>query len=157
MQPQEVINNLQFSLACFQRTISVFTEEDGEFIPEEGMMSVAQQIAHVGQTAKWFCDATMKGVFDLDFESHVQEINAFTSVSMAKEYLVDAFHQVITTIQEVDEVWLTETMPPGPILGGAPRYAVLMSIEEHAAHHRGSLAVYARLLGKVPPMPYGDM
>ncbi len=157
MQPQEVMNNLQFSLTCFQRTISVFTEEDSTFTPEEEMMSVAQQIAHVGQTAKWFCDATMKGAFDLDFEAHAREISSCTSVTSAKETLVDAFHQVITAIQEVDEAWLAEKMPPGPILGGAPRYAVLMSIEEHAAHHRGSLAVYARLLGKVPPMPYGDM
>ncbi len=27
----------------------------------------------------------------------------------------------------------------------------------HTAHHRGALAVYARLLGKVPAMPYMDM
>jgi uncharacterized damage-inducible protein DinB len=26
---------------------------------------------------------------------------------------------------------------------------------EHTAHHRGALTVYSRLLGKVPPMPYG--
>ena len=40
------------------------------------------------------------------------------------------------------------------IMNGAPRAAVVSGIVDHTAHHRGSLAVYARLLGKVPEMPY---
>ena len=35
-----------------------------------------------------------------------------------------------------------------------PRLGVVSGIVDHTAHHRGSLAVYARLRGKVPPMPY---
>ena len=37
---------------------------------------------------------------------------------------------------------------------GAPRAAVVGPIVDHTAHHRGALTVYARLLGKVAPMPY---
>jgi hypothetical protein len=32
--------------------------------------------------------------------------------------------------------------------------AVVSGIVDHTAHHRGSLAVYARLIGKEPLMPY---
>ncbi|MCF8432232.1 MAG: DinB family protein [Melioribacteraceae bacterium] len=35
--------------------------------------------------------------------------------------------------------------------------AVVGAIADHSAHHRGALAVYARLAGKVPKMPYGEM
>jgi len=45
-------------------------------------------------------------------------------------------------------------MPEGPVLGGAPRIAIVSGITDHTAHHRGALTVYARLSGKVPPMPY---
>jgi len=54
------------------------------------------------------------------------------------------------------EEWATP-LAPGPIMGGAPRLAVFSAIAEHTAHHRGALSVYSRLLGKVPPMPYGEM
>ena len=44
----------------------------------------------------------------------------------------------------------------GPILGGAPRSAIIPAMADHTAHHRGALTVYARLCGKTPSMPYGD-
>jgi len=44
----------------------------------------------------------------------------------------------------------------GPIMGGEPRATIVAAIAEHTAHHRGSLAVYARMLGYAPPMPYAD-
>jgi hypothetical protein len=39
-------------------------------------------------------------------------------------------------------------------MGGAPRASIIDGLTDHTAHHRGSLAVYARLRGKTPPMPY---
>ena len=42
------------------------------------------------------------------------------------------------------------------IMGGAPRLAIFGAINDHTAHHRGALTVYARLNGIVPPMPYMD-
>ena len=42
-------------------------------------------------------------------------------------------------------------------IGGIPRIAIIGSITDHTAHHRGALSVYARLNGVVPPMPYMDM
>ena len=42
----------------------------------------------------------------------------------------------------------------GPLMTGEPRIAIMTAMTDHTAHHRGSLAVYARLLGRVSPMPY---
>jgi uncharacterized damage-inducible protein DinB len=50
---------------------------------------------------------------------------------------------------------LARPLPPGPVMGGAPVTDIVWSMVEHSAHHRGALTVYARELGKVPPMPYG--
>ena len=50
-----------------------------------------------------------------------------------------------------------ELMAPiadGPIMGGAPRMAIVNGITDHTAHHRGALTVYARVSGVVPPNPY---
>lgn len=157
MKVNELIQNLRFSQECFQRVLRVFVEEDSNFTPAEGMMSLAQQVAHVGHTALWFRDGALNGSFDMDFEAHAQAISGHNSLGKARDQLDQAFAQVITTVEEKSEDWLLQTLPPGPIMGDLPRYAVLLSIEEHTAHHRGSLAVYARLLGKTPPMPYMDL
>ena len=45
----------------------------------------------------------------------------------------------------------------GEIMTGAPKMSVVGGIVDHTAHHRGALAVYARLLGKEPKMPYANM
>jgi uncharacterized damage-inducible protein DinB len=42
-------------------------------------------------------------------------------------------------------------------MGGQPRHSIIGALIDHTAHHRGALTVYARLLSKVPPMPYGEM
>ena len=38
--------------------------------------------------------------------------------------------------------------------GGASRLAWVSGLGDHIAHHRGALADYARLCGRVPAMPY---
>jgi uncharacterized damage-inducible protein DinB len=50
---------------------------------------------------------------------------------------------------------LAQPLPPGPVMGGQPISDIVWAMVEHTAHHRGVLTVYSRLLGKVPPMPYG--
>jgi len=43
------------------------------------------------------------------------------------------------------------------IMKGAPKMSIVYALADHTAHHRGALSVYARLLGKKPQMPYGEM
>ena len=61
------------------------------------------------------------------------------------------------TVNAHSEAEWMALLPAGPIMGGDPRFVIFGALTDHTAHHRGALTVYARLLGKVPPMPYMEM
>ena len=138
----------------FDRTIGCLTEEDSEFRPVEGTYTVAQQVAHAAQTVDWFMQGAFRPeAFDLDFERLNAEIAAVRSFGEARAWLDRAFAAVVAKIGGLSAVELAEPLPDNPIMQG-PRSSIIGSIVDHTAHHRGSLAVYARLLGRVPAMPY---
>ena len=70
------------------------------------------------------------------------------------EWLDRAFANAVAVIGAASDETLFEPIPDTWIMGGAQRIAVVSGIVDHTAHHRGSLAVYARLVGKEPMMPY---
>ncbi len=140
----------------FNRATSALTEEDSGFVPAEGMYSAAHQVNHVADTIHWFIDGGLehKG-FDMDFEAHDRRSRSVSSLTEARANLDAAFERLQKTVAGYSQEDLMVTIPAdSPIMPGMPRTAVLSGIDEHTAHHRGSLAVYTRLLGKVPPMPY---
>ena len=141
----------------FERSTSCLKEQDSSYKPQEGMLSVAHQVAHTAQSIEWFIDGmTNPAGFDMDFESHWKDVLPCTSLSEARERFTQAIEQAKQTIETMDEAELTSPLPEGPVMGGAPKLAVIGAISEHSAHHRGALSVYSRLLGKEPPMPYMD-
>jgi uncharacterized damage-inducible protein DinB len=78
-----------------------------------------------------------------------------TSLSEARAWLDRAVKQAVEVINSKDSEELMESLPKDGFLGGRPRMTVVEWVIEHTAHHRGSLAVYERLQGKVPAVPYG--
>jgi uncharacterized damage-inducible protein DinB len=122
------------------------------------MFTAAGQIAHVAQTIDWFvAGAFAPEGFSMDFEAMDKAVRACTSIEEARaqfEKAVANAHAVIEA--HTEEEWMGP-LPPGPIMGGQPRMAIFGAINDHTAHHRGALTVYARLLGRVPPMPYMEM
>ncbi len=60
------------------------------------------------------------------------------------------------TLSSKSNAELTAPIADRPIMGGAPRMAIISAITDHTAHHRGALTIYARVSGLVPPMPYMD-
>ena len=155
---ENLLMNVRGSHEFFNRATRVLTEEDSTFQPEEGMMTVAQQVAHVARTVDWFREGMERAEgFDMDFERHVEEAMAVTSLEAARAWYERAFEAMLATVCGMSDDRLMAPLPAGPVMGGAPRYAVVGALEDHTAHHRGALSVYARLLGKVPAMPYMDM
>ena len=141
----------------FTRTTSCFTDADSAFAPEEGMLTVSQQIAHVAHTFDWFIEgAFSESGFNLDFEKQEEKLRKVTSVEAARHWLEKSVEYALTMIEEKTDEELEALLPPGPVLGGMPRYSIGPAVTDHTAHHRGSLAVYARLLGRTPLMPYGE-
>lgn len=140
----------------FDRSTRVLEEGDSQFRPREGMMTVAQQVAHTAQTIEWFIDgASRPEGFDLNFAEHARALAEVRSLAEARHRLDNAFARAADFLRSKSPEELAQPLPPGPVMGGQPIRAIIGSMVEHTAHHRGALTVYSRLLGKVPPMPYG--
>lgn len=140
----------------FERSTSVLEEVDSQFRPREEMMTVAQQVAHTAQTLDWFIDgATRPGGFNLNFEEQSRIWRETKSLAKARTSFAAACDHAIEFLRSKTPEELAHPLPPGPIMGGQPMSEIVWAMVEHTAHHRGALTVYARLLGKVPPMPYG--
>jgi uncharacterized damage-inducible protein DinB len=141
----------------FLNTISCLTEEDSGYAPQEGMYTVSQMVGHTAHTVEWFMDGAFgPDGFDLNFDNYVERMKQHSSLTKSIEYFKKSVEQTIQKIQDVSDEELITPLPAGPIMGGAPKMAVIGAISDHTAHHRGALSVYARLLGKTPPMPYGE-
>jgi uncharacterized damage-inducible protein DinB len=142
----------------FDRSTRVLEEADSAFTPREGMFTAAQQVAHVAQTIEWFVQgAFAPSGFNTDFEGLDQEVRRVTSLKAARAWMERACAAARKAVETHAEAEWAALLPAGPIMGGAPRYAIFPALTDHTAHHRGALTVYSRLLGKVPPMPYMDM
>jgi uncharacterized damage-inducible protein DinB len=157
MVKEGLVEQLKSVAEFFERSTRCLSEDDSEFSPSKGTFTVVNQVAHVAQTVDWFLEGMFSpDGFDLDFEKHAREMMTCTSLTSAREWFDRAMHNAIETIHSKTDQELLQPLPAGPIMGGAPRSAVVGAIADHTAHHRGALTVYSRLLGKVPIMPYGE-
>jgi uncharacterized damage-inducible protein DinB len=155
-QHNDFANQLLASQDYFERSTRVLDEADSGFRPREGMMTVAQQVAHTAQTLDWFIEGVSRPEgFNLNFEELAKALDGETSLDAAREMLKTAYANVIQYLRSRSPEEFSQPLPPGPIMGGQPMSDIVWAMVEHTAHHRGALTVYSRLLGKVPPMPYG--
>ena len=155
MVREGLVEQLKSVAEFFERSTRCLSEEDSEFSPSEGTFTVVNQVAHVAQTIDWFLEGMFNPHgFDLDFEEHAKAMMACTSLTSAREWFDRAMRNAIETIDSKTDQELLQPLPAGPVMGGAPRSAVVGAIADHTALHRGALTVYSRLLEKVPLMPY---
>ena len=139
----------------FNRSTSELTEDMAAFAPAEGMMTTTQQIVHAAHTIEWFVEGAFRPEgFDMDFESHMKLISGVSTIAEARAWFEKAVANAKAVIGAKSDAELMTPMPPGPIMGGEPAMAIIGAMVDHTAHHRGALTVYARVKGKVPPMPY---
>jgi|ERR1051326_460373 uncharacterized damage-inducible protein DinB len=155
-------DGLQAQLASikefFDRSTRALDEADSTFAPKDGMFTAAQQVAHAAQTVDWFIQgAFAAGGFDMDFEKLDKEVRKVTSLKAARGWMDKACAGAKAAIDAHSDAEWGAPLAPGPVMGGMPRFLIFGAISDHTAHHRGALTVYARLRGKVPPMPYMEM
>jgi uncharacterized damage-inducible protein DinB len=152
-----LIQELKTQEKFFMNTISCLTEEDSGFKPTEETYTVAQHVGHAAETIEWFFNGIFsnKG-FDMDFENYAEHMKKYTSFEKCVEQFKEATANGIEQLKNASD---DELMAPitGEIMTGSPKISVVGGIVDHTAHHRGALAVYARLLGKIPQMPYANM
>lgn len=155
---QQALVEIDAAHEYFNRSTRNLTEAHSTFAPAPGMMTVAQQVAHAAHTIDWFIEGAFRPEgFDTDFEAHAKVVAGYTSLAAARRWFEKAVADAKAAIGGKSDAELTAALPPGPIMGGAPRMAIFGAITDHTAHHRGALTVYARMQGIVPPMPYMDM
>ncbi len=153
-----LLKELDTILEFFERSTKCFTEEDSSFRPTETSLSVAEQIAHAAQSIDWFLEGMSRPEgFDMDFEKHWIEVKQCISLTSARKWLKNSINHAKEYVTGISEDQLHSPLPEGFVMGGEPKYSVIYAMAEHTAHHRGALTVYARLLNKIPSMPYADM
>lgn len=155
MPPASVLlSQLETSRKYFKTVLSVFSEEDSAFAPGPELFTVAAQVAHAADSVDWFVEGAFGKGWNLDFDAHLAAARAVASLAEAAEWFDRAYAAAAAAVESASPADLQAPIPDTRIMGGAPRSAVVNAIVDHTAHHRGSLAVYARLLHKEPPMPY---
>lgn len=153
----EFINELKRSQEYLERSTRCLEEEHSGHSPAEGMMTAAQQVAHIAHTVDWFLDGVTSDTgFNVDFEESAKEILLVTSLEAARAWVGKSYAAVIDYIAKTSEDELTKPVSAGALMLGMPRIGIAPSIVEHTAHHRGALTVYSRTLGLTPVMPYMD-
>jgi uncharacterized damage-inducible protein DinB len=152
---QQILTELKSVHDFFNRSTRNLTEAQSTFAPAEGMMTAAQQVAHVAQTIDWFIEGAFRPEgFDQNWEEQAAILAKCASLEEARSWFERAVAGASARVASLSDAELTTPLPDGPIMGGAPRIAIFSAINDHTAHHRGALTVYARLSGIVPPMPY---
>lgn len=153
-QAEQIVIQLKTSHKYMKSTISIFDEDDAGFAPQPELYTVAGHVAHAADSVEWFVEGAFGKGWNLDFEGLIAAARAVETLEEATAWLDRAFEQAIQTFEAASEEDLAGTIPDERIMKGAPRSAIVGPIVDHTAHHRGALTVYARLVGKVAPMPY---
>jgi uncharacterized damage-inducible protein DinB len=153
MNRDALINTIKLTKHFFDTSTSKLGEADSGFAPKPDMFSVAQHVAHTAQTIDWFLDGAFGAGFDMDFAKHEAKVRACTSLQAARKWHEDSTNRLLKKLAETGEDEWSKPIQ-GQVMSGAPRFSIIGGIHEHTSHHRGALAVYQRLLDKVPVMPY---
>jgi uncharacterized damage-inducible protein DinB len=156
MTPEILVEQLRGSKEYLDRATRELSEEDSNYKPTEESLTTAQQMQHIAHTVDWFIDGAFGDGFDMDFEGHITQLADMTSLTEARMNCAASYKRAMDVIGSKKAEDMLAPMPAGPIMGGAPKLAIVSGIVDHTAHHRGSLSVYTRNCGKIPPMPYAD-
>jgi uncharacterized damage-inducible protein DinB len=155
MDKQTIVATLKRVKEWFDRTTACLEEEHSGFVPAEGMFSTAHQVVHVAQTVDWFIQgASRPEGFDMNFDALLEEMSGVTSLTEARARLDRSFQAAEDWVNSCSDEELAAPLPQGFVMGGLPRFSIVPAMEDHTAHHRGALTVYARLQGLTPAMPY---
>ena len=156
MEGNSAVAQLRVMQKFFKKSISVLDEADSGYRPGDTGWTVAQQLRHTAMTVEWFTDGVFGGKgFATDWEAQMAHINQASSLDEEKAYFDKAVDDACTTWGKLSEADLMEVISD-PLMGTMPKIAVVGSMVDHTAHHRGALATYARVMGKEPEMPYGE-
>jgi len=155
---QNFLADFEAEAALSRTLLQAVPEGRMDWKPHEKSMSLGELTGHLAEMPVWV-GSMMEP--ELDFEAMMGDYKPFVPTS--REEMAKAFEQNLPLVAEhvadKDDAFLSETwtMRMGDkVLMQQPRRDVLRSIIlHHAAHHRGQLTVYLRLMGESVPPTYG--
>ncbi len=125
--------------------------DQSDFRPAEGMMTVAEQMAHIGAFDEWLVQGLNHGNWGFDTFADRPE----KTVEEARAFMDHARRRLLVLVEELQTEGINSPVGPNPIFSPEMHKAnVLMMTLAHECHHRGQLVVYIRLLGFQPTMIY---
>jgi uncharacterized damage-inducible protein DinB len=135
-------------------------EEQYGFRAAEGMMSVAEMLAHLAASTHWasqlhFVEQKTDVSYE-DFARYMAEVKALADGLTTKAAIVAALeangHDFACRMEQMTSAQLDEQVafPPPVQPPTKSRFEMLLSVKEHEMHHRGQLMLIERLLGIVP-------
>ena len=153
---QHAVEELTIARERFNRSTQNLVEAISGFVPAEGMMTTAQQVAHTARVIDWFMEGAFRPEgFDMNFEEQSKQVMAVESLAAAREWFDKAIANGIALLGSQSDADLMMPLPAGSVMGGMPRMAIVSAITDHTAHHRGALTAYARINHIVPADPFG--
>lgn len=135
-------------------------EDKYDFRPAEGVMTVAETLAHLASSTHWaeqlhFVETKNEVSYE-DFGRYMAEGKAVADALKTKADVIAALESrgeaFARQLETMTEARLAEHVAfPAPIQPPSKsRFEMLLSVKEHEMHHRGQLMLIERMLGIVP-------
>jgi len=142
------------------RLIGTFSDADLDFRPKPGMRSVRELFVHMYGMMKTLSEGMKRGKLTADIENHAvpetaegkSEVASIKTVADLQAYARNCFKTISETLASMTDEQLAKPLESPYGTFQAWQYFAF-GYDEHW-HHRGQLYIYARLLGKEPPMLY---
>jgi len=155
---QSLIADLKQEGAHSRAVLGAVPADRYDWKPHEKSMSLGTLASHIAETPSWL-DSMMEDVFD--FGLGMQDYTPFAAADQAEllAALDENLASAIALLEDKDDDFMSRVwrgVKGDKELIAGPRGAVARSIlVHHAAHHRGQLTVYLRMLDVPVPPTYG--
>lgn len=155
---QSLIADMKQEAAFSRAVLSAVPEDKYDWQPHERSMSLGKLAGHVAETASWL-GSMMEDEFD--FGAGMEGYEPFVPADRAEllAALDRNLNEAVALLEGKDDEFMQRVwrgVKGDKELMAGPRGPMIRSILlHHAAHHRGQLTVYLRLLDVPVPPTYG--
>lgn len=142
MNIDEIVALLHRTREITLRLLEQFPKDKGDFRPRGELRSAMQIIIHIALSE----DRLTRGLFSNRWDVEEVQPPLIDRIEGAIAYLQKTRETTLAWLEKADNSALNQRVKTPRGREGSIAY-FLLSLNEHEAHHRGQLTVYARLCG----------
>jgi len=122
--------------------------DQGDFRPEQGIRTVAEQLSHIGAYDEWLVEGLTHGAWAIDVFADRPE----KAVEEAIAYMEYNRKRLLAMIDMLHDEGLVKPIGPNPVFAHEMGVGnVILTTLSHECHHRGQMVLYLRMMGVTPP------